>query len=292
MKNLKTYIPSLLMSILLVFSLLGVTALVVAETYASPEKLFSLAEENDVIPKVQKELEKYFGDKYNETGVPAEIYTGAIDNSYIQDVINMFIDESFTILEEESSEGFVIPVNAQLEKSITDFFSGYADSNGYEKDENYNKKLENTIASAYNAVGDYCDIYKLEMMQSEGILSKAGVLYRNLDTLLIAAVGVTAVLAVILLLVNLKQINIFLYWLGVSGFISGVIGLVPCIYLNATSYFDSFVIKQPHIFTSYTKLLYGVVNTFMTGQLIVIAAGVLLLGVYLLSHRFGNTKSK
>ncbi len=287
MNNKKKYVPSLILSIILVFTLLGLTLSFTAEKYASPQKLISISEENEITSKVEAELEKFFGDKYNETGIPAEIYMNAIDAEYINANIKSIIDSAFSVLDGEKDVVFTALKNDVLEQNITEFFSSYAQENGYEQDESYNKKLDATISSAYKTVREYCDIYKLVTINSEGILSKAGVIYRHLNMLTSFTAAACALIAIIILIINFKQLAVSLYWFGVSTFVSGVIGLIPCIILKASNYFDRFVIKQAHIFTSFTKLLYGSVNSFMILQLILIAVSVVIFGVYIF---FARTK--
>ena len=285
MKNLKTYIPCLILSILLVFSFLGTSAVIIGRSFANADKLVSLAEENEIVLKIRTELENYFSDKYNETGVPAEVYTEALTNDYIWQTVRTYIDAGLYEMISGTEYDFNPPENEQLEKNITGFFSDYADSIGYTKDEKYDEKLKATISSAYSIIGDYSDIYKFRTMKDEGILAKAAGLYRNLDKIVLAAAGVSLLLAVIIILVNIKSVSAALYWLGISALISGIIGTVPCIYLNVSNYFDAFVIKQPQVFASFTSLMYGAVNAFMTNQIILSAAGVILIIAFALISR-------
>ena len=279
MRNLKTYIPSLILSVLLVFSLMGTSALIVGNSFANPEKLIDITEENEIVPMIQTELNNYFSDKYNETGIPAEVYTEALTDEYIklaaENYIYAGLNKGVT-----TTYGYNTPENEQLEKNITGFFSDYAESVGYEKDEKYDEKLEATIKSAYSVIGDYCDVYKFGTMRDEGILEKVSGIYRSLGKIIMLAAGASLLLIAVILLINLKSVSAALYWTGISALISGIIGIAPCIYLNSTNYFDAFVIKQPQIFTSFTKLMYGALNAFMTNQIILAVGGVVLIIVF------------
>lgn len=281
MNDIKKYIPSLIFSIILVFALLGLALSLTAEKYANPKKLISISEQNDITSMVESELENYFKDKYNETGIPAEVYMNAITPEYIDANIKGIINSGFKVLEGEKNVVFSAEKSETLlEKNITDFFESYAEKNGYEKDADYEKKLTATIDSAYKTVREYCDIYKLVTINSEGILSKVGVIYRHLHMLTSFLAGACAIIAIIILFINFKKLACAVYWFGVSTLVSGVIGLIPCIILKASNYFDRFVIKQAHIFTSFTKLLYGSVNSFMVLQLILIAVSAVIFGSY------------
>ncbi len=281
MRSLKTYIPSLILSVLLTFSLLGTSALIVVRCFANSDKLISIAEENDVISKVSEELESYFKERYNETGIPAEIYMDALDDNYISSIVNYSICEGINILDNAEYEQ-LNKKNEKLEQNIENFFDEYAKSVNYIKDDVYEEKLGQTIDDAYNVIINYSDVYKFRTMNDEGILTKAGGIYRQLDVIILAAAGLSLLLIIIILLINIRSVSAAMYWTGVSSLVSGIIGLVPCIYLNAVNYFDSFVIKQPQIFTAFTSLMKEGINAFILNQIIFAAAGLVLIVAFII----------
>ncbi len=285
MNSLKKYIPCLFLSLILVFASLGTSAIIIAGKYANADKFVELTEENEIVPMIKTQLENYFSDKYNSTGIPAEVYAQAMNEQYINSAVEKYITDGFKVLEGEpyatdTAPTFKTPVNEVLEADIRKFFSDYADSIDYEKDDNYNKKVDSAITSAYNAIGEQCDIYKLKTINNKGLLTKAKPIYQNLGLISLAVIAVTALLVVIIVLINIKSISAALYWTGISALISGVIGIIPCIFLNATNYFDAFVIKQPQIFTAFTGLMYSAVDSFMMNQIILAVLGVILIIAY------------
>lgn len=290
MNSLKKYIPCLLLSLILVFASLGTSAVIVADKYASADKLIELTEENEIVPMIKTQLEYHFSDEYNETGIPAEVYAEAMNEQYINSVLEKYIADGFKVLEGEpyatdTAPTFKTPVNEALEADIRKFFSDYAESIGYEKDDNYNTKVDSAISSAYSAIGEQCDIYKLKTINNEGLLIKARPIYQNLGVISLAVIAVTAFLIVIIVLINIKSLSAALYWIGISSLVSGVIGVIPCLYLNATNYFDAFVIKQPQIFTAFTGLMYSAVDSFMMNQIILASVGAVLIIVYAVVNR-------
>lgn len=291
MKSLKTYIPSLILSVLLIFSLLGTSALIIVKCFASSDKLISIAEENDVTSKVSQELESYFKERYNETGIPAEIYMDALDDNYISSIVNYSICEGINILNNAEYEK-PDKKNEKLEQNIESFFDEYADSINYVKDDVYEEKLNQTIDDAYNVIINYSDVYKFRTMNDEGILTKAGGIYRQLDVIILAAAGASLLLIIIILLINIKSVSAALYWTGVSSLVSGIIGLVPCIYLNAVNYFDSFVIKQPQIFTAFTSLMKDGINALILNQVIFAAAGLVLIIAFIIIPKKNRQETK
>ncbi|MCD7810505.1 MAG: hypothetical protein LUG91_01450 [Ruminococcus sp.] len=290
MKSLKTYIPSLILSIVLVFTLIGASGALTAVSFANPEKLIKLTSDNNITSKIQTELESYYSSKYNETGIPAEIYTTAFTDDYITEVTKININAGFNRLNGEEFDNTTGIENSDLESSIETFFNDYAESIDYVKDDQYYEKLQSTIDSAYSVVADYCDVFKFSAMENEGILAKLSKLYVNLDLICILTLAATLFLFILTLIINIKGISAFFYWLGVSGTVSGILSIIPCIYLKATNYFDAFTIKQSQIFTSFTSLMYGVVNRFLTEGVLLLLIGIVMLVLFGIITKKRNKK--
>lgn len=284
MKNLKTYISCLILSILLIFSLIGTSLMITVKVMANKDKCFQLNKENNIIQTISIQLTNYFDDKSKENGIPANIYTDALSDGYLKSVVDIYIISAFNRLEGGKFEA-VIPENSQLENNIENFFSDYADSIDYQKDDNYYEKLDETITAAYKKIGEYSDIYKFSTMNNEGLLGKASSVYQHLDLLLIAAAGASLLFILLILIISRKATFETLYWSGISALISGILCIIPCIYLKADKYFDSFVIKQPQIFTSFTSLMYSALNTFLTVQIIIFAFGIVCTTIYTIASK-------
>lgn len=288
LRSLKTYVPSLILAIFLVFSLMGTSAVLVIKNYADSQKLTKLAEGNEITPKIQTELEKYFSSKYNETGIPEEVYTKAITDEYIDKIVELNINAGFNKLDGKEFDNLTGRNNQELENNIEDFFNSYADSIGYTKDDKYREKIDATIDSAYAVITDYCDIYKFGMLNEEGILGKASGIYGYLDGAFWLLAGISCLLAVLIFFINIKSVSAALYWFGISAVISGIIGALPCVYLSFTNFFDSFVIKQQQIFTSFTSLFYNLSDSFMINQIILFAVGILMIIIYAVVPKKSN----
>ncbi len=71
-----------------------------------------------------------------------------------------------------------------------------------------------------------------------------------------------------------------MYWCGISAIVSGIIGLIPSIYLIATRYFDSFSIKQAAVFTAFTSAMYKYTEAFMAVQIALIVLGIAMAVIY------------
>ncbi len=279
MKNAFTYIASVIVSVLLVFSLLGSSAAVIAGSCVNEKQFKDIASRVNADEKVCSELERYFKERSSATGIPADVYMSAIDTEYIHGVIDQMIDNGFHSLRGGSQSADL--KNDALEASIEKFFSDYADSISYEKDAKYEKKLAATQKSAYGIIEEYSDVYKFGALDSHGVLRKASGIYTKLDVVMIALLAVSVLLIAILFILNLGTKSAALYWSGVAALIAGLIGLVPSAYLIATDYFSSFTIKQPQIFAVYTETLTMLTKTFMFASIGTAAAGLLLIVVYI-----------
>ncbi len=280
MNKISRYIPSLIISVLLVFFLLGTTAVTTADINITGKYCVRLAEANQVHSKIMTGLENNYKEKSNSTGIPADVYTNALNEDYIRKAMDDSIIEGFNALSSGREYSFVPEKNTALEESIDNFFSDYADSIGYEKNEVYESKLASAKSDTYKTVKNYCDVYKFSTMSSHGVLSKLSVIYRHRGPVTGAFLGGIILFVLLLIIVNLRAKKTVLYWTGISALISGVIGIIPSIWLIATRFFDSFTIKQPQVFTAFTSLMYNVTKAFMAVQIACIAVGVVLLVLY------------
>lgn len=278
MKNIGSYIGSFIVSVMLVFSLLLTLLITVVNGFANPDKLSNIMDEKNTAGIVHTQLEKYFREKQNTSGIPAEIYMDSISEEYINDVIHTKINNGFYALIGVNQSDRII--NNSLETALNDFYSDYADSINHPKNAEYDEKLSTAKSNAYKIIEECCDVFKFDSMQTHGILKKAAPYYGKIPTLVLISCGLSAFLALVLILVNLKSTSAALYWLGVSAIVSGIIGAVPCFYLRITNYFSAFTIKQPQVYTAYTGAMNAVVNSLLTAFIAAIASGIVLIVVY------------
>lgn len=285
MKKLSTYLVSLILSVMLVFTILATSLVAVLRTNVTAEKSIKLSESVNIYSCIKDELQKYFNSQYNTTGIPADVYMDAVEENYIRSVTDAYTNALFTSLKSGDVVLLETPPNKTMENNIENFFSEYADSNGYEKDEVYNKKVSATKKNAYHVIENYCDVYKYGTLTEHGILSKASKVYSNLEKIMTICAGALIVLVILLIIFNIKEISA-LYWIGVSALITGVFGTVPTAYLLGVNYFDSFVIKQPQVFQTFTSAMYKLTETFMTVNIAVLVIGLLFVVTYSIVNRF------
>jgi len=302
MKRIITYIPSLIISVLLVFVFLITSLVSVVFINFRSEKCIELVHANDIGSKILSETEKYYKTRYNTTGIPAEVYTSALDEDYIYSVTEEYIKKGFEYVLDQNSEKVqsfrvyfpweddysesigkvLIPKNERLEKNIEDFYNDYAESIGYEKDELFEKKLSNAKSEAYKVISGYCDVYKISALGSHGVLRKIQTVYGQGKPLMYvtALTALSVILLLILFLVNIKEKKPFMYWFGISAIISGIFGIVPCIWLLSENYFSRFSIKQASVFTSFTSSFRNFTEAFLAVQIACTALGIALVIIY------------
>lgn len=291
MKKISSYIPSLILSVLLVFALFGTAAALAADTCISSDKLTRLVENKSLSSGIHTELEKNFRDKYYITGIPSDIYMGSISEQYIDSVVKETIVSAFDSLNNDTKMQSIRIENIELENNIKQFFSDYADSIGYEKDEIYSKKVDFAINDAYRIIASYCDIYKVSALSEHGVLHKLSKLYRLRMPITAALILSDLILSLFLLLINRKGKSTVLYWLGTSSFVCAVISIIPSAYLVSTRYFDSFSIKQPQVFAAYTGMMYKLTETFLILNIVFLVFATAFYTVYKVLCKKENKKN-
>lgn len=280
MKNVRTYIPSLILSILLVFLLSGSAAVMTASINLNAAQFKNIAADENIGEKIYSALDRNYREKANATGIPAKIYTDHLTVDYLEAVMNEYIDAGFKTLSTGGKFSPEIPKNPSLEESIDNFFNEYADKTGYKKDENFEKKLVSTKEDAYKTIGSCCDAFKFSAISSQGIMGKLSRIYSHRILFIGVFAASVAAAVLLLLLVNRKCKKAMLYWCGVSALISGIIGAAPSIWLIAEKYFDSFTIKQPQVFAAYTRTFYRLTEAFMAAHIAFAAIGISMIVVY------------
>lgn len=291
MKKISNYIPSVILSVLLIISLIGTSLAFTVFIRLDPDKTISFAEDEKLYEKSYAAIEKYYKEKAGSTGIPAEVFMNSITDDYVKKVVDSQIEATYRVFESGRNYSAANIPNPELEASIDDFFNDYADKTGYTKDEKFEKKLSETKQQAYKTINNSCDVFKIESMQSHGLLSKISKLYRRKSTITAVFIILDVVLVGLLLLVNIRRRDFF-YWTGISAVISALIALIPSVRLVRTKYFDSFTIKQPQVFAAYTKTLYSLTNTFIRMQIFILLAGAVMIGLYALFCRIFRDKAK
>lgn len=283
MKKVKTYLPSLIFSVILVLCIIASIFVIIVDINVTRNNAISLAEKRGLASKSMSQIEKSFKEKSGSTGIPASVYTDAIDEDYVKKSIETYIDSAFKLFSApKEGDGYTLPIddNSKLEASIESFFNEDAVKNGYEKDEAFYNKLDATKKNAYKIIGSNCDVYKIKSLYDHGAIPKISKIYKMRPLLTFASTGAVVLLILFLLTINRKDKKAFLYWTGISAIISGVLGTIPSAYLLATKYFNSFSIKQPQVFAAYTGAMYKITEAFMAASIALTVVGISVIVLY------------
>ena len=284
MNKISTYLLSLITSIFLVFMLTASSFVLLVDINASPKNLKDLAVKNELSSKIYDDINKYYSDKYNTTGIPADVYMSALSETYINSFVDAYIDSAFDSLENSEKMSLQYPKNQKLEENIDKFFNDFAEENNYQKDDNFDLKLRNTKENAYSTIGSYCDVYKFSAMNDHGILPKLAKLYSHRIIVTAAVLTATFILIMLLIAFNRKKKITAMYWCGISAFASSLIGGLPSIYLNYTRYYDSFSIKQAPVFIAFTSAMYKFTEAFTATNIAYFAISISLIVTYGIIH--------
>jgi len=293
MNKASTYLLSLILSVFFVFLMIVGSAVLLFDINFTPNKLKKLADKNDTESKIYTEIDKYYSDKYNTTGIPADVYMSAVDKNYIKLCEYDYIDSAFDALKTASKLSCTLPKNQKLEDSIDSFFNDFADKNNYEKDNNFQEKLTGSKKNAYSSIGTFCDIYKFSTMSEHGVLTKLSKIYSIRMIITGAVIAANIVVILLLIAINRKKKITAMYWCGISSLVAGILGGVPSVYLTATRFYDSFSIKQASVFSVFTGAMYKYTEAFMAVMIAFIVVGVSLIVTYGVIHdkkKYPNTK--
>lgn len=272
-KGILRMILSLVISVLLVFTLLGTLGLFFASHVAkSPdfaEKQLSL---NGSYENIYEALNKKYDEISVQTSVPADVYKECITKNWVFDAVSEQVRFTYRLLDDENA---VKETDYSLfDEKITAYFEKYAAENHVSKDDVYNQRLASTIENAKAVTDSVIDVFHIEAVKKTS-LWPAALKYRPLlEKALYAALAADLVL--IVLLVILKNP---VYWTGASLFASGALVTVPCAYVLASGMIMKFTIKEYTVFTLITGTMKSVVTTALTAGLIMLVAGLVITAV-------------
>lgn len=264
----------LLLSLVLIFSILAAVAGGIGVFLtASPSLLLSQLERQQAPAKTRSALESYYQTEYNATAVPPEVYLDVLSENWLRDAMELKITAAYDQLHGKNTAAQ--PDYSALEQSITDYFETYAAENGYEKDDSYTQKLENTIQDAEKKVDSVIDVYHLGTLEKAGIWHKVQVLSKPLWLLFGGGVVLTLVLAAVLLVLR----NHPLYWIGSGLFTDGVLLTLPAAAILGSGVISRFSLKDAAVYSVFTGTMKALVlGMLIFGGISLVAGLVLLIG--------------
>lgn len=281
MKHLEKYIPNLLLTIILVFALIGVEGITFAKNQLMRSQPYiETVEKNDVALKSMNAIEKYFKDSENYSGIPADVYMSAITDEDIKRMIDMKINNAFDYINGSASKYDEMQFDfTKLEQSLSNYFAEFAEKNNVEIDDAYNQQLKKTIDTAESEISNFTDVYMLKMIEKTGAFSKLNKLYGFVNPLIYISAGLTAMFIIIIIIISRKN---FLYWISSALLCSSAIALILCLYFKLSGYLDKLVIRNDYIYSAVTGMLNGTINKYIVLQTGIFAFGIILMAIYII----------
>lgn len=276
MKITDKYVPNLILSILLVFSLIGSAAMVVAKYYLLNEKTFiENSDENNIPDLAMEEIEKYFKDSEDYSGIPADVYISTISKDDIRYIINLKISKAFAIIaDSEQMQPFDYK---ELENRITNYFDNFAEKNNVEVDEAYNTQLQKTIDTAKSEIEDFSDIYMLDFMYEKNVLSKLSDLYKYIDTIMYICLGLALVCVIIMIIISRKKISNAFYWYSMSFICSSALMLIPTLYVKFSDLISKLIIRNECIYAAMTSYMEKIISVMLMLEIAMLFIGIILI---------------
>lgn len=292
MKKINHYFPNLILSVIFVFSFIGLSLTTEAkDKLLSSSFYISSAEKHDIYLRVTNHADDYFTKSYAVSGIPAEVYMDGLDDKMIKDAVDGKIENFFDYVSGKSSKIEETEIDfSVLEKNLTDYFSEFAEENNVEVNEDFTKQLDKTIETAESEIDSFTNIYMMDYMEKAGIPQTLRKVYPIIAAAPFVFMGVLLVGLVILILLNRKNLRFVFYWISTSGICASVIILIPCIILKYSDYFSRLVMRNDYIYYAVTGLLNDFNVNIIKIQSAALGVFVALMLVYIFSSIINNKK--
>lgn len=292
MKKINHYFPNLILSVIFVFSFIGLSLTTEAkDKLLSSSFYISSAEKHDIYLRVTNHADDYFTKSYAVSGIPAEVYMDGLDDKTIKDAVDGKIENFFDYVSGKSSKIEETEIDfSVLEKNLTDYFSEFAEENNVEVNEDFTKQLDKTIETAESEIDSFTNIYMMDYMEKAGIPQTLRKVYPIIAAAPFVFMGVLLVGLVILILLNRKNLRFVFYWISTSGICASVIILIPCIILKYSDYFSRLVMRNDYIYYAVTGLLNDFNVNIIKIQSAALGVFVTLMLVYIFNSIINNKK--
>ena len=155
MKKINHYFPNVILSVIFVFSFIGLSLTTEAkDKLLSSSFYISSAEKHDIYLRVTNHADDYFTKSYAVSGIPAEVYMDGLDDKTIKDAVDGKIENFFDYVSGKSSKIEETEIDfSVLEKNLTLIAMGLSLGIGKrELMEDYYLDEIGAVAEAWNAL--------------------------------------------------------------------------------------------------------------------------------------------
>lgn len=265
---MKGFFPCLVLSLVLVFSLLG-TAVGAVAAYAlsSPALLLDQIKEQSVAQTVHGALQSDFDTQYNTTAVPGDVYMDVLTVQWVENAMETWVTNAY----EEPAEAPTLDFSS-LDASISGYFADFASQNDYEIDDAYNEKLTEVTSNAHSTITENIDVYHIQTMQDAGIWNRILSHGRLVVALAIACSALS--LGLLLALFFLRRRG--LYWIGSGLLVSGLLLGGSAGGVLASGVIRRFVLKEAAVYAVFTGIMTTLARIFLIIGILTFLIGLML----------------
>lgn len=260
------YLGSVLLNLLLVFTLAGAALLALVQFRAlDADTCNRILSEKNLEVRVQENLSAYYNEQANTSGIPASVYTDSLTTEQLKGIITESINHAFAYLHGKQDTVAIEADFTLLEDNLTAFFIQYAEENGYQQDAAFDKTLQNAIDTAKTNILTTADVFRFSTLHEAKVLSKLRPYVPWVARGLWLCIGASVVLLALLAVLHRKTLSQLIYWGASAVCAASLLMLIPAAVIHFSRWFDRFAVKSDQIFIAVTSYLYG-----LTGAAIVI----------------------
>ena len=286
MKRLYHFVPMLVLSLFaVIFLILAEACIFVDNVFLDSDFYMQAMNEKNVTDSMYDELCTYFDSLSHATGIPTEVFTDPLDKEELYTSSFKLLQESINYLKDKNSPKPAINYDySKVEKSITDYISKHAEENNIEKNEEYQKLVDNTVNTAKKQIESRFDVmmlYTLSKTSGAEKLHNYSWLFGIGSNVFI---GLTVIMLVIMVIIDRHHPRDFPYWGGLLLAVTGCFWLVPSVILKSTDFFSTFAIRNEYIYNSVTGMFNLALDKIMRVQIILAIIGFVLIISTLVIH--------
>lgn len=290
----KHYLPKVLLTILLVFSLIFFIISIICKASAFNPNFYvkHSASANFILGNIQTDLENYS----HESGIETDELNSLIDLDSVKNIRDDNIKAAFDFINSKlDSYSYANEFEYDF-SALEKYFSSEAKKHGISEDsDEYKEALSSAESNINKLIIDNCDVYKFSAMNKIGLLAKFQKLakFSNIGIWVSLVAFIIFFLAIILISGPANSI----YWISTSFVVSGAIIFIPSIYLRVSGILSKINIRNAAFIKSVESSGNSILNILLIVSTIII---LVFLGLLILDSKIGfkflkkdlNNKSK
>ena len=294
MKKLYHYTPMLILALLSAVVMIVAEVLVFCNTMVfNPDYYVWVISENDVDDAVYDELDKYFGQMPQSTGIPKSVYVKSLDKKKVSAATKQLAKASFDYIFGRTTKKPELKYDhTQYEIDVTEYCETYSQEHDIVKDSDYYSMLDNTLYVTEKKVDRTLDVFLSQQLAENSMVRYT----RRFVPSVRVFVGISFVMLAMFLglmyYIDRNHPCDLLYWLGTVLFSGSAVLLIPTAYARLTGYFDGFFMEDETIYYAMTGAIYGITDRVMLVNAGLFAFGIILMIFAQVIHVFRVREAK